>query len=111
MNPAQVIREKTSRLTDGRVACALVLDRDLASDELSRFLGQTADEEPLPSRFSFEERVVRYECRIDDESKWRLAFEIFLAKSCAPRDPGTLSGRRPTDTRGRVGGLRKLHLG
>jgi len=111
MNPVQVVREKTSRLTHGRIACALVLNRDLTPDELSRFLGLPADEEPLPPRFAFEERVVRYECDQTDEAKWRLAFEIFLAKTFTPVASGTAPPPRPTgQTRTRVG-LRKLHLG
>ena len=110
MSPVQVLREKTSRLTHGRIACALVLNRDLTENELSRFLALPADEEPLPSRFAFEERVVRYECDQTDEAKWRLAFEIFLAKTFAPA-PVTAPPPRPTgQTRTRVG-LRKLHLG
>jgi hypothetical protein len=117
MNPARVIREKTSRLTHGRVACALVLDRDLTPDELARFVAFPADDEPSPSRFTFEDRVVRYECDQPDEPKWRLAFEIFLAKTFRASDaePATLSPappppRKTGETRSRVG-LRKLHLG
>jgi hypothetical protein len=111
MSPLQVIREKASRLTHGRIACALVLNRDLSPEELTRFLAIPADDEPLPERFAFEERVVRYECDQSDEAKWRLAFEIFLAKTFAPPvTPPPAPERRTGQTRSRVG-LRKLHLG
>ena len=89
------------------------MNRDLTPDELSRFLALPADEEPLPSRFAFEERVVRYECDQMDEAKWRLAFEIFLTKTSAPPPAvaATAPPPHPTgQTRSRVG-LRKLHLG
>jgi hypothetical protein len=111
MKAARVVRERSSRLTQGRVACALILDRDLTGEEIERFRGLHADEEPRPERFTLEERVVRYECDSADEPKWRLAFEIFLAKTFRTTPVPPAGPPRPTaDTRSRAG-LRKLHLG
>jgi hypothetical protein len=105
--PPRVVREKTSRLSEGRVACALVLDRELGPEEMAAFYRVAASEEPRPQRFSFDERVVRYECDRVDEPRWRLAFEIFLAR--ALREPPRQT-RRDSGVRARVG-LRRLYLG
>lgn len=112
MKAPQVIRERSSRLAEARLACALVLDRELTADEVARFHGFSSDEEPRADRFHFQERVVRFECEAADEPKWRLAFEIFLAKTFpSPPGPAPPTPPRPsTDTRSRAG-LRKLHLG
>lgn len=110
MKVPQVIRERTSRLAQGRIACALVLDRDLTPDEIARFQALPADGEFRPERFNFQERVVRYECDEADESRWRLAFEIFLAKPFSSETRSPTPPRPRADTRSRAG-LRKLHMG
>jgi len=101
----QVVREKISRLTGSRVAVALVCDRDFTPDELAGFYRIASAESPRPQDFQIDARVVRYECEADEESKWRLAFEIFLVKSAraaAPQSPAR-------GTRDRAG-MRRLHL-
>ncbi len=108
----QVIRERSSRVGEDRIACALVLDRDLAPDEIARFHAILSDDEPRADQFHIQERVVRFECAVADEAKWRLTFEIFLAKTFSPAPAPEPSDppRAPGDTRSRAG-LRKLHLG
>jgi hypothetical protein len=107
--PPEVIREKVNRLTGGRLACVLILDREPTGEEISRFFRLPADDRPVPTDFQVSGRVVTYECADADEAKWRLAAEIFLVK--CHRDPATtkpLTGAR--DTRSRFG-LRPLHRG
>jgi hypothetical protein len=94
-------------LSEGRVACALVFDRELGPEEVAEFYRVPASEEPRPERFSFAERVVRYECDRDDEPRWRLVFEIFLARAFRETARQT---QRDTGVRARVG-LRRLYLG
>ena len=105
----QVVREKVSRLTGSRVSVALVCDRDFSPDEVARLRRIETTEEPRPSDFNVEGRIVRYECEADEEPKWRLAFEIFLVKMArfAPKPSAT----RPTAGVRTQAGLRKLHLG
>jgi hypothetical protein len=101
----EVVRERVSRLGGGRLSCALILDRELRSDEVQRFYTLPHDAPPLPTDFELAGRVLRYECDEADESRWRLAAEIFLVKALreAPR-------RRTTETDARVKrGLRPLH--
>ena|SRR5450755_3817226 len=102
-----VVRQKTARQSDRRVACSLVLDRMLSPEETARFYRQVGDGCPAPLDFVVEGRVVRYECERDDEARWRLAFEIYFVKTFrdAPSHPPRESG-----TRARAG-FRKLHLG
>jgi len=106
--PPQVVREKVSRLTGSRVSVALVCDRDFSPDEVAWLRRIEATEEPRPSDFDVEGRVVRYECEADDEPKWRLALEIFLvkmARAAQRPQPRVSAGIRSQ------AGFRKLHLG
>ena len=110
--PLEVQRQKNDRLGGGKVACAIVFDREFTPDEVQRFLLLPGDN-PNPLAFSFDGRVVRWICPEEDEPRWRLALEIFLVKTfrqtaeteIKPKPPG---GSR--DSRARFG-LRKLHLG
>lgn len=99
------MREKITRLTESRVSCALVLDREFSSEELTRFYRLPDTGRPTSLDFFIEGRVARYECDREDEAKWRLAFEIFLVKACRPPDP-----EKPRDLRERFG-FRRLHVG
>lgn len=108
--PLEVQRQKNDRLAGGKVACAIVFDREFTDEEKKRFFLISAGEPPEPLEFSFDGRVVRYVSPEDDEPKWRLALEIFLVKTFrqttdVPKPP---SGKR--DTRTKLG-LRKLHMG
>jgi hypothetical protein len=105
-----VVRQKTGRLSDERVACTLVLDREFTPDEISRFYRQPCHERPGPLEFFMEGRVVRYECDRQDEARWRLAFEILLVKAFRESAPARSTGDRTTGIRARAG-FRKLHLG
>ena len=104
--PPHVVREKTSRLTGTRIAVALVCDRDFTSEEMSRFFSMSSENEPRPEDFQIESRIIRYECEAEDEPRWRLAFEIFLAKSARPE---TVSSRTTGGIRDRAR-MRRLHL-
>jgi hypothetical protein len=102
-----VVRQKTARLTQGRVAITLVFDRDLSAEEMGRFYRQTASDRPAPLDYFIEGRLARYECEPEDEAKWRLAFEIYFVKAFREPNP-----EKPRDTGIRArAGLRKLHLG
>lgn len=108
--PHEVQRQKNDRLAGGKVACAIVFDREFTDEEKRRFFLIEAAEPPSPLDFSFEGRVLRYVAPEEDEPKWRLALEIFLVKTFRqtteiPKPPG---GKR--DTRTKLG-LRKLHMG
>jgi hypothetical protein len=105
--PPVVVRQKLTRLTEGRVSIVLVLDRDFSTEELSAFYRQGSIGRPAPLDYSIEGRVVRYECESEEESKWRLTFESGLAKSCRPREDRKT---RDSQTRTRMG-YRKLHVG
>jgi len=103
--PPEVVREKVSRLGAGRLSCALIFDRELAREEIQRFYAQVQDATPRPVDFDLSGRVLRYECDEADESRWRLAAEIYLVKSFRE-----VSRRRTTDTDARLKrGLRPLH--
>ncbi|HEY4229962.1 MAG TPA: hypothetical protein VGO79_07300 [Thermoanaerobaculia bacterium] len=105
LRPPEVVRERVSRLSGGRVTCALIFDRELAREEIQRFYAQAQDETPRPVDFDLAGRVLRYECDDADESRWRLAAEIYLVKSFREG-----SRRRTTDTDARLKrGLRPLH--
>ena len=109
----QAIRERTSRLTGGRLSCAVVFDRDFSPEAVERFHRLPSEGEPVPSRFSFDGRVVRYDCAEEEEALWRLALEIFLVKTfrdLPPSEPGRSARRTDGEIRTRMG-LRKLHLG
>ncbi len=109
--PLEVQRQKSDRLAGGKVACAIVFDREFTEEEKRRFFLIPAAELPGPFEFSFDGRVVRYVSPEEDEPRWRLALEIFLVKTFrqttdAPKPkPG---GKR--ETRAKLG-LRKLHMG
>jgi hypothetical protein len=104
-HPPQVLREKVSRLTGGRLACVLILDRELRGESLARFYSVANDGNPSPTDFHVEGRVVSYECSADDEARWRLAAEIFLVKS---HRESPASRPATDDTRAKFG-LRPLH--
>jgi hypothetical protein len=98
--PPEIVREKTSRLTGGRLACTLILERELTPEEIRHFYSVASDEPPRPLEFQLEGRVLRYDCSVDDEAKWRLSAQIYLVKAfraaAAPR-------RTTTDVRRRLG--------
>ena len=103
--PPEVVREKVSRLGAGRLSCALIFDRELTREEVQRFYALAHDGDPRPVDFDLAGRVLRYECDDAEESRWRLAAEIFLVKSFRES-----SRRRTADTDARVRrGLRPLH--
>lgn len=103
--PPEVVRERVSRLGAGRLSGALIFDRELSRDEIQRFYAQTHDTYPRPVDFDLAGRVLRYECDEADESRWRLAAEIYLVKSFREG-----SRRRTADTDARLKrGLRPLH--
>ena len=95
----EIVREKTSRLTGGRLSCTLILERELTPEEIRRFYALAGDDTPRPFDFLVEGRLVRYDCPPEDEAKWRLSAQIYLVKSfrAAP------SRRSTTDMRRRMG--------
>jgi len=86
--PPDVVREKTDDLGGGRVCCAVILDRELSRDEVARFYLVESVERPAAMDFDVAGRVIAWECRKDDEARWRLSLEILLVKSFRqrPRD-------------------------
>jgi hypothetical protein len=102
--PPQVLREKASRLTGGRLACVLILDRELTGEALVRFYSVPSDGTPAPVDFHVSGRVVSYECPTADEARWRLAAEIFLVKSFR----ASLPSRSTSDDARKKFGLRPL---
>ena len=66
-------------------------------DEVSRFYAERTDEPPAGADFEVEGRVIRYECSLADEAKWRLAAEILLVKSFR-----SARARRPTESQPHV---------
>jgi len=107
VGPPVVVRQKITRLTEGRISTVLVLDRDLSTEELSAFYRQASIGRPAPLDYSIEGRVVRYECEAEEDSRWRVTFEVGLAKVCRARDDRRT---RDSQTRTRMG-YRKLHVG
>jgi len=112
VGPPEIVREKTSRLTGGRLACTLILERELTTEEIRRFYSVSADDAPKPTDFQLEGRILRYDCAPDDEAKWRLSAQIYLVKAFRPATPPPgppAPGRRSTtDVRRRMG-LHSLH--
>ena len=102
----EIIREKTSRLTGGRLSCTLILERELTVDEIRRFYAVAADDSPRAIDFQLEGRLLRYDCAVEEEAKWRLAAQIFLVKSFRAATPAR---RTTTDVR-RSMGLPSRHL-
>ncbi len=88
----EVVREKISHLGRGRVACALIFDREFSPGEVSRFYAMRTGGAPTAGDFELAGRVLGYECDEDDEARWRLAAEILLVKCFRRR-----SIRRPAD--------------
>ncbi len=85
VRPPEAVRERVDRLGGGRLACAVVFDREFTAEEVRRFLAFRSDGEPGPTQFRLEGRVVRYECAEADEARWRLALEILLVKALRER--------------------------
>jgi hypothetical protein len=97
--PPEAVRERVDRLTGGRLACAVIFDREFTSEEVRRFLDFTSAGEPSLARFRLDGRVVRYECPVAEEARWRLALEILVVKSHRQSSPS----RRVPDARTRLG--------
>ena len=97
--PPQALRERVDRLAGGRLACAVIFDREFSAEELRRFLALTSAGDPAPGRFRLEGRVVRYECPEEEEARWRLALEILVVKSHG----AAARSRRTGDARTRLG--------
>jgi hypothetical protein len=99
----EVVREKVSRVRDGRFACALIFDREFSPEEIARFRSLRSEEQPTASDFEISGRVIRYDCPEAEEARWRLAAEIFMVRAFrdAPSRPsphatdGRRAGPRP----------------
>ena len=91
----EVVREKLSRLGDGRVAGTLIFDREFSGREISRFYALRSDGELNPGDFQLAGRVLQYECPESDEPRWRLAAEIFMVKSFQAKPSGRAPGPAP----------------
>lgn len=91
----EVVREKLSRLGDGRVAGTLIFDREFSGREVSRFYALRSDGELNPGDFQLAGRVLQYECSESDEPRWRLAAEIFMVKSFQAKPSGRAPGPAP----------------
>ncbi len=91
----EVVREKLSRLGDGRVAGTLIFDREFSGREVSRFYALRSDGELNPGDFQLAGRVLQYECPETDEPRWRLAAEIYLVKCFQARSSGRTADREP----------------
>ena len=98
--PPEIVREKTTRLTGGRLACTLILERELTAEEIRRFYTVSGEDAPRPVDFQLEGRVLRYDCSTEDEAKWRLSAQIYLVKSFRAASPAR---RTTTDVRRRMG--------
>jgi hypothetical protein len=98
--PPEIVREKTSRLTGGRLSCTLILERELTAEEIRRFYSVASEGPPAPTEFQLEGRVIRYDCSPEDEAKWRLCAQIFLVKAFRAAAPAR---RSTTDVRRRMG--------
>ena len=79
--PPEVVRERTDRLGGGSVSCAVVFDREWTRDEVAAFYLVESVGRPAPMDFELGGRVIAWECRAEEEARWRLALEIFLVKS------------------------------
>ena len=92
--PPEVVRERSDRLAGGLVSCAVIFDRELTRDEIAAFYMVESSARPAPMDFELAGRVIAWECRREDETRWRLALEIFLVKSFR----GDREKRRPSKT-------------
>jgi hypothetical protein len=89
----------------GVASCAIILARELSREEIARFYLVESSGRPAAMDFEVAGRVVAWECRREDEARWRLALEIFLVKSFRsgsgaepmPALRGRPSPRRPTE--------------
>ncbi len=97
--PPEALRERVDRLGGGRLACAVIFDREFTAEELRRFLALTSAGEPAPAGFRLDGRVARYECPEAEEARWRLALEILVVKSHG----AAARPRRSGDARTRLG--------
>jgi hypothetical protein len=93
----EVVREKLSRLGDGRVSGTLIFDREFSGREVSRFYALRGDGDLNPGDFQVAGRVLQYECPEADEPRWRLAAQIYLVKCFQAKivrkpDPGPRRG-------------------
>jgi len=79
--PPEVVRERVDVVGPGLVSCAVILGRELSRDEIARFYMVESAGRPAAMDFEVAGRVVAWECRREDEARWRLALEIFLVKS------------------------------
>ena len=95
----QAVRERVDRLGGGRLACAVIFDREFTPEEVRRFLNFRGESELGPAHYRLEGRIVRYECPEAEEARWRLALEILLVKALREKRDS-----RPTgDLRARLG--------
>ena len=88
----EVVRERSDRLAGGLLSCAVILDRELTRDEIASFYLVDGGGRPAPMDFELAGRVIAWECLREDETRWRLALEIFLVKSFR----GERERRRPS---------------
>ena len=88
----EVVRERSDRLAGGLLSCAVILDRELTRDEIASFYLVDGGGRPAPMDFELAGRVIAWECLREDETRWRLALEIFLVKSFR----GDREARRPS---------------
>jgi hypothetical protein len=95
--PPEVVRERVDSVGGGRISCAVIFDRELTRDDIARFYLVENTGRPAPMDFEVAGRVIAWECRRDDESRWRLALEIYLVKSF--RAEGRAVPQRPSDQR------------
>lgn len=102
--PPEVVRERVDVVGPGLVSCAVILGRELTRDEIARFYLVESAGRPAAMDFELAGRVIAWECRGEDESRWRLALEIFLVKSFrgdglaeTPRGPRARPSPRPTE--------------
>ena len=100
--PPEVVRERVDSLPGGRVSGAVIFDRELTREEIARFYLVRAESRPYPMDFDAAGRVIAWECRRDEEDRWRLALEILLVKSFrgGARSPAKPESRRREPTAG-----------
>jgi hypothetical protein len=77
----EVVRERVDAIGPGLISCAVILDRELSRDEIARFYLVESAARPAAMDFEVAGRVIAWECRKEEEARWRLALEILLVKS------------------------------